>query len=73
MSKLIIWGGATSRTLRAHWMCHELGLDYEPKLIGSRDFDLTRWAQGTKDANALDRRFGADERKLLLGRKLPGL
>ncbi len=36
MSQLKIWGGATSRTLRAHWMCHELGLDYEPKLIGSR-------------------------------------
>jgi len=36
MSKLQIWGGATSRTIRAHWMCHELGLDYEPVLIGSR-------------------------------------
>ena len=36
MTKLTIWGGATSRTLRAHWMCHELGLDYEPRLIGSR-------------------------------------
>lgn len=31
-----VWGGATSRTIRAHWMCHELGLDYEPILIGSR-------------------------------------
>jgi glutathione S-transferase len=36
MSKLQIVGGATSRTVRAHWMCHELGLDYEPVLIGSR-------------------------------------
>ena len=36
MSTLQIWGGATSRTVRAHWMCHELGLDYEAKLIGSR-------------------------------------
>jgi glutathione S-transferase len=36
MSKLQIVGGATSRTIRAHWMCHELGLDYEPVLIGSR-------------------------------------
>ncbi|MDA1073786.1 MAG: glutathione S-transferase family protein [Proteobacteria bacterium] len=33
---LTIWGGATSRTIRAHWMAHELGLDYTPKLIGSR-------------------------------------
>ena len=31
-----IWGGATSRTVRAHWMAHELGLDYTPRLIGSR-------------------------------------
>ncbi len=33
---LVIWGGATARTIRPHWMCHELELDYEPKLIGSR-------------------------------------
>jgi glutathione S-transferase len=33
---LTLWGGATSRTLRAHWMLHELGIDYEPRLIGSR-------------------------------------
>lgn len=31
-----IWGGATARTIRAHWMAHELGLDYTPRLIGSR-------------------------------------
>ena len=31
-----VWGGATTRTLRVHWMCHELDLDYEPRLIGSR-------------------------------------
>jgi len=31
-----IWGGATSRTLRPHWMAHELDLDYRPRLIGSR-------------------------------------
>ena len=36
MSKLQIWGGATARTIRPHWMCHELALDYEPVLIGSR-------------------------------------
>ena len=33
---ITIWGGATARTLRPHWMLHELGVDYEPKLIGSR-------------------------------------
>ena len=33
---LAVWGGATSRTMRVHWMLHELGVDYEPKLIGSR-------------------------------------
>ena len=31
-----IWGGASSRSMRAHWMAHELGLDYEAKLVGSR-------------------------------------
>ncbi|NOX50698.1 MAG: glutathione S-transferase family protein [Gammaproteobacteria bacterium] len=31
-----IWGGATSRTIRPHWMAHELSLDYQPKLIGPR-------------------------------------
>ena len=33
---LTSWGGATGRTIRAHWMAHELALDYETKLIGSR-------------------------------------
>jgi glutathione S-transferase len=36
-----IWGGATSRTLRAHWMAHESGLDYTPRLIGSRTGETT--------------------------------
>jgi len=36
-----IWGGATARTLRAHWMAHEVGLDYEPRLIGSRTGETT--------------------------------
>lgn len=34
--QLTLWGGGTVRTFRAHWMLHELGLDYEPRLIGSR-------------------------------------
>lgn len=33
---LKIIGGATSRTMRAHWAAHELGLDYDIELIGSR-------------------------------------
>ena len=33
---LTLWGGATSRTIRAHWALHELGVEYEPKLIGPR-------------------------------------
>ena len=33
---LTIWGGARSRSMRAHWMAHELALDYEARLIGSR-------------------------------------
>ena len=31
-----LWGGATTRTLRAHWMLHEANVPYEPILIGSR-------------------------------------
>ena len=31
-----LWGGATARTLRPHWMLHELGTPYEAKLIGPR-------------------------------------
>lgn len=34
--RLILWGAGTSRTLRAHWILHELGLDYERRPIGSR-------------------------------------
>jgi len=33
---LKIIGGATSRTMRAHWAAHELDLDYSIELIGSR-------------------------------------
>jgi len=32
----ILWGAGTPRTLRAHWMLHELGLAYESRPIGSR-------------------------------------
>ena len=31
-----IWGGASSRSMRAHWMAHELDLVYDAKLVGSR-------------------------------------
>ena len=34
--KRILWGARTARTLRAHWMLHELGLEYESRPIGSR-------------------------------------
>lgn len=33
---LILWGAGTPRTLRAHWILHELGLAYERRPIGSR-------------------------------------
>ncbi|MEE3182397.1 MAG: glutathione S-transferase N-terminal domain-containing protein, partial [Pseudomonadota bacterium] len=39
---ITVWGGATSRTIRVHWALHELGLDYEPKLIGSRTGETQR-------------------------------
>src|SRR5438876_9576677 len=33
---LILWGVGTSRTVRAHWAMHELGLAYETRAIGPR-------------------------------------
>ncbi len=33
---LILWGAGTTRTIRPHWVLHELGLEYEKHLIGSR-------------------------------------
>jgi glutathione S-transferase len=33
---LTLWGAGTSRTMRAHWMLLELGLDYQSHPIGSR-------------------------------------
>jgi glutathione S-transferase len=32
----IVWGIRTLRTIRAHWMLRELGLDYQLRPIGSR-------------------------------------
>ncbi len=32
----VLWGVGTPRTMRAHWMLHETGLDYETRPIGSR-------------------------------------
>ena len=37
-----IWGGATTRTQRAHWMAHELALEYQAKLIGPRTGETQR-------------------------------
>ena len=34
--RLVLWGVGTSRTMRAHWALHELGLDYESKPILAR-------------------------------------
>ncbi len=34
--RLTLWGAGTSRTIRPHWVLHELGLEYDKHLIGSR-------------------------------------
>lgn len=34
--RLILWGAGTPRTLRVHWVLHELGLEYEKRPIGAR-------------------------------------
>ena len=32
----VVWGAGTPRTLRPHWMLHELGLPYETRVIAPR-------------------------------------
>lgn len=32
----IVWGAGTPRTMRAHWILHEVGVEYERRPIGSR-------------------------------------
>jgi glutathione S-transferase len=44
--ELVVWGSGTPRTLRVHWMLHELGLEYERHMIGSRTGE-TRTAEFT--------------------------
>jgi glutathione S-transferase len=42
----IVWGAGTPRTLRAHWMLHELELAYERRPIGSRSGETQTEAFG---------------------------
>jgi glutathione S-transferase len=44
---LTLWGAGTSRTIRAHWAMHELGLSYTVKPIGPRTGE-TKTAEYTK-------------------------
>ena len=45
--RLVLWGAGTPRTMRAHWVLHELGLDYESHPIGARTGE-TQTAEFTK-------------------------
>jgi glutathione S-transferase len=40
--QLLVWGIGTSRTMRVHWMLHELGLDYETKPIAARSGETSQ-------------------------------
>lgn len=44
---LTLWGAGTSRTVRAHWAMHELGLSYKAKPIGPRTGE-TKTAEYTR-------------------------
>lgn len=44
---LTLWGAGTSRTVRAHWAMHELGLSYKIKPIGPRTGE-TKTAEYTR-------------------------
>lgn len=35
-TRRILWGAGTPRTMRAHWILQEVGLEYERRPIGSR-------------------------------------
>ena len=48
-SPISIWGVGTTRTLRVHWMLHELGLPYDTRRIESRTGET-----GTDDYRALN-------------------
>jgi glutathione S-transferase len=49
--RLVLWGVGTSRTLRAHWALHELGLDYQSKPILARSGETK-----TQEYNSLNPR-----------------
>lgn len=44
---LTLWGAGTSRTIRAHWAMHELGLSYKARPIGPRTGE-TKTAEYTR-------------------------
>ncbi len=46
---ITIWGVGTTRTMRVHWMLHELGLDYETRRIESRSGETTEAEFTTKN------------------------
>jgi glutathione S-transferase len=46
-ARRILWGTGTARTLRVHWMLHELKLEYETRAIRSRTGE-TQTAEFTK-------------------------
>ena len=35
-ARRILWGAGTPRTMRAHWILQEVGLEYERRRVGSR-------------------------------------
>jgi glutathione S-transferase len=39
---LVVWGVGTTRTMRVHWLLHELGLPYETRPIGPRTGETTQ-------------------------------
>ena len=43
-NKLVVWGVGTSRTMRVHWLLHELGLEYENMAADQRN-RLIRFTQ----------------------------
>ena len=40
LPELTLWGASTTRTMRPHWALHELGLEYETRMLAPRSGEL---------------------------------
>ena len=56
-SDLTLWGVGTPRTMRAHWMLMEFGLDYEMRPIQSRTGEIMSCATKSRSDVCVEDEF----------------